>query len=131
MDVRKQIAIDLKTADLMEKVEDYDNKVGYSERTNVPIEPKLSTQWFLSMQHFADIALDPVMNDEIEFYPKKYKNTYRHWLENIKDWCISRQLWWGHRIPAYYSKTKTANLQLLWQKPTKKHWNKQRLSIQT
>ena len=104
MEVRKQIAIDLKTADLMEKVEDYDNKVGYSERTNVPIEPKLSTQWFLSMQHFADIALDPVMSDEIEFYPKDYKNIYRHWLENIKDWCISRQLWWGHRIPAYYFK---------------------------
>ena len=104
MEVRKQIAIDLKTADLMEKVEDYDNKVGYSERTNVPIEPKLSTQWFLSMQHFADIALEPVMSDEIEFYPKDYKNIYRHWLENIKDWCISRQLWWGHRIPAYYFK---------------------------
>ena len=102
MDVRKQISIDLQNADLMEKIEDYNNKVGFSERTNVPIEPKLSTQWFLKMQHFADIALSPVMDDDIEFYPKKYKNTYRHWLENIKDWCISRQLWWGHRIPAYY-----------------------------
>ena len=102
MDVRRRIAKDLEAAGLMEKVEDYNNKVGFSERTNVPIEPKLSTQWFLRMQHFADLALEPVMRDDIEFYPKKYKNTYRHWLENIKDWCISRQLWWGHRIPAYY-----------------------------
>ena len=102
MDVRRRIAKDLEATGLMEKVEDYNNKVGFSERTNVPIEPKLSTQWFLRMQHFADLALEPVMRDDIEFYPKKYKNTYRHWLENIKDWCISRQLWWGHRIPAYY-----------------------------
>ena len=101
-DVRKQIEEDLKNADLLEKVEAYTNKVGCSERTGVAIEPKLSMQWFLKMQHFADMALPPVMNDELKFYPAKYKNTYRNWLENIKDWCISRQLWWGHRIPAYY-----------------------------
>ncbi|HOG35958.1 MAG TPA: valine--tRNA ligase [Paludibacteraceae bacterium] len=102
LDVRQQIVKDLQAADLLEKTEDYMNKVGYSERTNVPIEPKLSMQWFLKMEHFADMALPPVENDELKFYPTKYKNTYRHWLENIKDWCISRQLWWGHRIPAYY-----------------------------
>ncbi len=101
-DVRRQIEKDLDEAGLLEKVEAYTNKVGFSERTNVPIEPKLSMQWFLKMQHFADMALPPVMNDELKFYPPKYKNTYKNWLENIKDWCISRQLWWGHRIPAYF-----------------------------
>ena len=101
-DVRNQIEKDLEAAGLLEKVEAYTNKVGCSERTNVPIEPKLSMQWFLKMEHLAKIALEPVMNDDIMFYPAKYKNTYRHWMENIKDWCISRQLWWGHRIPAYF-----------------------------
>ena len=101
-DVRAQIEKDLAAAGLLEKVEAYTNKVGFSERTNVAIEPKLSMQWFLKMQHLADMALPPVMNDELKFYPPKYKNTYRHWMENIKDWCISRQLWWGHRIPAYF-----------------------------
>ncbi len=101
-DVRVQIEKDLADAGLLEKVEAYTNKVGFSERTNVAIEPKLSMQWFLKMQHFADMALPPVMNDELKFYPAKYKNTYKNWLENIKDWCISRQLWWGHRIPAYF-----------------------------
>ena len=101
-DVRKQIEKDLQEADLLDKTEAYTNKVGYSERTNVVIEPKLSMQWFLKMEHLAQIALTPVMDDDIKFYPAKYKNTYRHWMENIKDWCISRQLWWGHRIPAYF-----------------------------
>lgn len=101
-DVRNQIEEDLRAAGLLEKTEAYTNKVGYSERTNVAIEPKLSMQWFLKMQHFADMALPPVMNDDLKFYPAKYKNTYKNWLENIKDWCISRQLWWGHQIPAYY-----------------------------
>lgn len=101
-DVRKQIEKDLEAANLLEKTEPYTNKVGYSERTNVVIEPKLSMQWFLKMEHLAQIALEPVMADDIKFYPAKYKNTYRHWMENIKDWCISRQLWWGHRIPAYF-----------------------------
>ena len=101
-DVRKQIEKDLEAAGLMEKVEAYENKVGFSERTKVPIEPKLSMQWFLKMEHLAQIALEPVMKDDIKFYPPKFKNTYRHWMENIKDWCISRQLWWGHRIPAYF-----------------------------
>lgn len=103
MDVRKQIATDLAEAQLLEKVEDYDNKVGYSERNpDTAVEPRLCMQWFLSMQHFADIALPPVLNGDIKFYPSKYVTTYKNWLENIQDWCISRQLWWGHRIPAYY-----------------------------
>ena len=100
---RKQITKDLEAAGLMEKVEEYMNKVGYSERNpDTAIEPRLSLQWFLRMQHFADIALPPVMDGELKFYPQKYVNTYKNWLENIQDWCISRQLWWGHRIPAYY-----------------------------
>jgi len=101
-EVRRQIEIDLQKAELLEKTEAYTNKVGFSERTDVVIEPKLSMQWFLKMEHLAKMALDPVMNDDIKFYPVKYKNSYKHWLENIKDWCISRQLWWGHRIPAYF-----------------------------
>ena len=102
-DCRRQIAKDLQAADLMERIEDYNNKVGYSERNpDTAIEPRLSLQWFLRMQHFADIALPPVLNGEMKFYPAKYKATYKNWLENIQDWCISRQLWWGHRIPAYY-----------------------------
>jgi len=101
-DVRKKIADDLTAAGLMEKIEDYDNKIGLSERTKVPLEPRLSMQWFIDMKHFASIALGPVMDDVIRFVPEKYKTTYRIWLENIQDWCISRQLWWGHRIPAYY-----------------------------
>ena len=101
-DVREQIEKDLAAAGLLEKVEAYTNKVGCSERTNVPIEPKLSMQWFLKMKTFADMSLTPVMNDKLKFYPPKDKNTYKYWMENIKDWCISRQLWWGHRIPAYF-----------------------------
>ena len=103
MEVRKQIAIDLAEAGLMDHIEDYDNKVGYSERNqDTAVEPRLCKQWFLSMQHMADIALPPVLNGELKFYPQKYVTTYKNWLENIQDWCISRQLWWGHRIPAYF-----------------------------
>ena len=101
-EVREQIVKDLEAAGLVEKIEDYTNKVGCSERTKVPIEPRLSLQWFVNMRHFADISLKPVMDDLIKFVPEKYKTTYRLWLENIQDWCISRQLWWGHRIPAYF-----------------------------
>ena len=106
MDVRRQIAVDLEKAGLLEKIEDYDNKVGYSERNaDTAVEPRLCKQWFLNMKHFADIALPPVLEGKIKFYPNKYVNTYRNWLENIQDWCISRQLWWGHRIPAYFLPT--------------------------
>ncbi len=101
-DVRRQIEKDLRDAGLLERVEDYTNNVGLSERTKVPIEPRLSLQWFVDMKHFASISLAPVMDDLIRFVPEKYKTTYRIWLENIQDWCISRQLWWGHRIPAWY-----------------------------
>ena len=100
---RKQIAKDLQEAGLLEKVEDYDNKVGYSERNqDTAVEPRLCKQWFLSMKHMADIALPPVLEGKLKFHPTKYVTTYRNWLENIQDWCISRQLWWGHRIPAYF-----------------------------
>lgn len=101
-DVRKKIVDDLQAANLLEKVEDYVNKVGFSERTHVAIEPKLSMQWFLKMKDLAQPALQAVMNDDIQFHPAKFKNIYRHWMEEVKDWCISRQLWWGHRIPAYF-----------------------------
>ena len=99
---RKAIAEDLQKAGLMEKVEDYVNNIGLSERTKVAVEPRLSLQWFVDMKHFAETSLAPVMDDVIRFVPEKYKTTYRNWLVNIQDWCISRQLWWGHRIPAYY-----------------------------
>ena len=106
MDVRRQIAKDLEDAALLEKVEDYDNKVGYSERNqDTAVEPRLCKQWFLKMKHFADIALPPVLEGKIQFHPTKYVTTYRNWLENIQDWCISRQLWWGHRIPAWFLPT--------------------------
>lgn len=112
-DVRKKISEDLTAAGLMEKIEDYDNKIGLSERTKVAIEPRLSMQWFIDMKHFAEIALGPVMDDIIRFVPEKYKTTYRIWIENIQDWCISRQLWWGHRIPAYYYTDRDGNRQIV------------------
>jgi valyl-tRNA synthetase len=99
---RKRISNELQEKGYLVKTEDYINKVGFSERTNAVIEPKLSMQWFLSMKELAQPALDHVMNDDIRFFPDKFKNTYRHWMENVKDWCISRQLWWGHQIPAWY-----------------------------
>ena len=101
-EVRKEIAKDLDKHGSLDKIEDYQNKVGFSERTDVVIEPKLSMQWFFKMSDFSKPALENVMNDTIQFHPAKFKNTYRHWMENIKDWCVSRQLWWGQRIPAYY-----------------------------
>jgi valyl-tRNA synthetase len=100
--VREEIIAKLKKEGLLADIKDYINKVGYSERTHVPIEPKLSVQWFLKMKDLSKPALENVMNDNIKLYPSKFKNTYRHWMENVKDWCISRQLWWGQRIPAYY-----------------------------
>ena len=106
-DCRKAIAKDLTAAGLLEKEEDYTNNIGLSERTKVPVEPRLSLQWFVKMKHFADESLQPVLDDIIRFVPEKYKTTYRIWLENIQDWCISRQLWWGHRIPAYFYGDKT------------------------
>ena len=101
-EVRKQIEKELNEKGYLIKVEDHQNKVGYSERTNAVIEPKLSLQWFVNMKELSEPALENVMNGNIQFHPSKFKNTYRHWMENIKDWCISRQLWWGHRIPAFY-----------------------------
>ena len=101
-DVRKQIEKDLEAAGLLEKVEDYTNKVGLSERTQAVIEPKLSMQWFLKMSDISKPALKAVMDDVIRLVPPKFKNTYRYWMENVKDWCVSRQLWWGQQIPAYY-----------------------------
>ena len=110
MECRKVIVEDLKQAGLVEKIEDYDNKVGYSERnSDTAVEPRLCMQWFLKMKHFAEIALPCVVNDELKFYPAKYKNIYKVWLEGIQDWCISRQLWWGHRIPAYFLPTDDEN----------------------
>jgi valyl-tRNA synthetase len=100
--VRKKIAADLEEQGYMVKVEDYMNKVGYSERTDVPIEPRLSLQWWVDMKNISKPALDAVMDGDVKFYPEKFVNTYRHWMDNIKDWCISRQLWWGHRIPAFF-----------------------------
>ena len=100
--VREEIAIDLKAKGYLVKTEEYQNKVGFSERTDAVIEPKLSMQWFCKMEEFSKPALEHVMNDDIQFHPPKFKNTYRHWMENIKDWCVSRQLWWGQQIPAYF-----------------------------